>query len=46
MDEQGAIRVIPNADEIVDTDVLHGSRQRVRIQVMPVVENISGLVRD
>jgi hypothetical protein len=33
VDEQGAIRVIPNADEIVDTDILHGSRQRVRIQV-------------
>jgi hypothetical protein len=33
VDEQGAIRVIPNADEIVDTDILHGNRQRVRIQV-------------
>jgi hypothetical protein len=38
VDEQGTIRVIPNADEIVDTDVLHGSRQRVRIQVCIYVD--------
>lgn len=33
IDEQGAIRVIPNADDIVDTDVLHKSKQRVRVQI-------------
>ena len=33
IDEQGAIRVIPNADDIVDTDVLHKAKQRVRVAI-------------
>ena len=33
IDEQGAIRVIPNADDIIDTDVLHKSKQRVRVAI-------------
>lgn len=33
IDSQGRIRVIPNADEIVDTNIFHGSMQRLKIHV-------------
>ena len=39
VDKQGTIRVIPNADDIVDTDIVHGSKQRLRIAVvMPALK--------
>ena len=39
VDKHGTIRVIPHADDIVDTDILHGSRQRIQVTiVMPVLE--------
>ena len=37
VDKQGTIRVIPNSDKIVDTDILHGSRQRLQISVVEPV---------
>lgn len=33
IDAQGTIRIIPNADEIVDTSILHGSMQRLKVQI-------------
>lgn len=37
VDKQGTIRVIPNSDKIVDTDIVHGSRQRLQISVVEPV---------
>ena len=34
IDAHGVTRAIPNSDEIVDTDIFHGSVQRMRIQVV------------
>ena len=34
VDAQGVSRTIPNCDEVVDTDIFHGSMQRMRIQVV------------
>ena len=34
MDAQGVARKIPNSDNVVDTDIFHGSMQRMEIQVI------------
>lgn len=34
VDKQGSVRVIPNADEIIDTDIFHGAMQRMHINVV------------
>lgn len=39
VDAYGIPRSIPNADEVVDTDLLHGTMQRVKLDVaMPEVK--------
>lgn len=37
VDKQGTIRIIPNSDKIVDTDIVHGSKQRLQISVVEPV---------
>lgn len=34
VDKQGSARVIPNADEVIDTDIFHGAMQRMHINVI------------
>jgi len=34
VDKQGSVRVIPNADEVIDTDIFHGAMQRMNINVI------------
>ena len=39
VDKHGQIRIIPNSDQIVDTDIVHGNSQRSQISVvMPILE--------
>lgn len=43
VDKQGTIRIIPNADQIIDTDILHGSRQRIQVSAaLPELEKRIG----
>jgi hypothetical protein len=42
VDMQGQARVIPHADDIIDTDLLHGSQQRIQVQV--VLPQIQGKI--
>ena len=34
VDKQGSVRVIPNADEVIDTDIFHGAMQRMHINIV------------
>ena len=43
VDKQGTIRIIPNAEQIIDTDILHGSRQRIQVSAaLPELERRIG----
>ena len=43
VDKQGTVRIIPNADQIIDTDILHGSRQRIQVSAaMPELQKRIG----